>query len=408
MIGRSRKALFVIPLLSLTVLLSASISEISQWRGESRDGKYEESGLLKQWPEKGPQLRWSTDILGMGYSSVSVTKDRIFTTGMIDNKGYVFALNKSGGLEWKVEYGDEWNKSYPGARTTPTVADGLIYIESTSGDLVCLRAESGEIVWKRNLMNEFDGRNIRWGMTESILVDGDVLYCTPGGKEHNVIALDRFTGKHIWSSEGNKDRPAYCSPTLINHNGKKILVTMTGESILGLEAASGKKLWQHEHKTSWDINPNTPYYKDGKLYCVSGYGTGGVQLELSPDGTQIVEIWRNNTLDIQMDGFIVLDNSIYGSSHQTPAWHCLDWQTGKERFSDPGIGKCNVIFADGMLYCYSDRGKVALVKPDPAKFDLVSSFSIEKGNGEHWAHTVIDDGILYVRHGDTLMAYSIK
>ena len=403
----------VMVILLVTLLTSAIYAKpvdksFSQWRGQHRDGKYDEKNLLKSWPEEGPELLWTATYLGKGYSSVAFTDEGLFTTGMLEDNGFVFAFDTKGKMLWKTEYGKEWKKSYEGTRTTPTVIDGLLYIEGSSGDVVCMRTATGEIVWKTNLMQEYAAPKIRWGLTESLLVDGDRLICTPGGSSYNVIALDRFNGKMLWSSKGNGDTSAYCSPTLIEHGGKRIIITMTGKSIIGLNAENGAVLWNYEHKTSYDINPNTPYFQDGKLYCVSGYGTGGVQLELSKDGTSVTEKWRNKTLDSQMDAFVVVDGYIYGTSHRKPGWHCLDWETGKEQYESPGIGKGNVIYADGLIYCYSDNGKVGLIKPNPKSFELISSFNITQGSNQHWAHSVIADGVLYIRHGEVLMAYNIR
>ncbi len=389
-------------------LYAKPVGNFSQWRGLNRDGKYQDTNLMKSWPKEGPKMLWSAAYLGKGFSSVAVTTEGIFTTGMIDGNGFVFAFDKNGKLRWKTEYGKEWQKSYEGSRTTPTVMDDLLYIEGTSGDVVCMRTTTGEIVWKKNLKEMYGAQDIRWGLTESLLLDGDQVICTPGGTKTNVIALDRFNGELLWTSKGNGEKSAYCSPMLFERGGKRIIVTMTGKSILGLNAENGKLLWSHPHKTKYDINPNTPYYEDGKLYCVSGYGTGGVQLQISPDGNSVKELWRNKSLDSQMDAFVVIDGYIYGTSHKKPAWHCLNWETGKEQYVSPGIGKGNVITADGLIYCYSDRGKVGLIKPNSKTFELISSFDITLGSNQHWAHTVIADGVLYVRHGEILMAYDIK
>lgn len=408
---RSFRKLFTILILGILVsslLAKPTENTFSQWRGQNRDGVYHEQNLLKSWPKDGPELLWTASYLGKGFSSVAVTSRGIFTTGMIDGKGFVFAFDHNGKLLWKSEYGKEWDRSYEGARTTPTVVDDLLYIESTSGQIVCMNSDSGDILWETNLMDDYAARNLRWGLTESLLIDGDQLICTPGSPDVSVIALDRYSGNLLWSSKGNGDMAAYCSPALFEHGGKRIIVTMTGKTILGIDADSGKLLWSHKHITKYDINPNTPYYQDGKIYCVSGYGTGGVQLELSPDGTSVKEMWRDETLDSQMDAFVVVDGYIYGTSHKKPAWHCLDWETGEEVYRSPGLGKGNVIQADGLIYFYGENGKVGLIKPNSTKFELVSSFKVTQGSNQHWAHSVISEGVLYVRHGEILMAYKIR
>ena len=397
----------LIATMALNLLASPPDKSFSQWRGPNRDGLYPEKNLLKSWPKAGPELMWTATFLGKGYASAAVTDEGIFTTGMIGEQGVVFAFDKSGKMLWKKEYGKEWKKSYEGTRTTPTVKEGLLYIEGTSGDVVCMKTADGEIVWRTNLIKEYDAPKIRWGLTESLLIDGDRLICTPGGSKANLIALDRFNGELVWTSDGNGESSAYCSPMLIEWGGKRIIITMTGKSILGINAENGDVFWRHEHLTSYDINPNTPFFKDGKLYYVSGYGTGGAQLQLSPDGSSVKELWRNESLDSQMDAFVVVDGYIYGTSHKKPGWHCLDWNTGEEMYVSPGIGKGNVIYADGLIYCYGENGKVGLIKPNPKSFELISSFKVTQGSNQHWAHTVISEGVLYVRHGEVMMAYKI-
>jgi outer membrane protein assembly factor BamB len=184
---------------------------------------------------------------------------------------------------------------------------------------------------------------------------------------------------------------------------------MTGRSLIGLDAETGDFLWGQYHKTRYDINPNTPMYVDGYVYAVSGYGTGGQLVKLSEDGKSIELIWSDETLDSQMGAAVIVDNYIYGSGHRNKGWHCVEWKTGKVQYSSTELGrKGNIIFADGLLYCYAENGEMGLVRPNPSKFDIISSFEIEEGSGSHWAHPVIADGKLYVRHGDVLMVYDIK
>jgi len=379
----------------------------SQWRGPERDGVYPSETLLKTWPDSGPKLIWSTEVLGKGYSTVAVTKDRVYVTGMIDGTGTLFAFNMKGKLVWKSKYGPEWQGDRPGTRTTPTVVGDRIYLVSGTGRVVCFDTE-GRNIWAVDMVSAFNGINIRWGFTESPLIDGDKIFCTPGASQAGVVALDRHTGDVIWKIKTNGDQSAYCSPTIIKHGNRRLLLTMTQRSVIGIDADTGKYLWDYSHVTDYDINPNTPYYHNGYMYVTSGYGTGGQMFKLSKDGGSIERVWSQSTLDSQMGAFIVLDGIIYGSGHNNRKWHGLDWKTGDVRFSDNALGrKGNIIYSDGMLYVYSERGDVGLVKPNPEKFDVVSSFKVSMGSNEHWAHLVIKNGRLYVRHGEALMVYDI-
>jgi len=403
------KTIFVMIFLMFICLgYSSAYGQIeSQWRGPNRDGVYPNENLLKKWPDEGPKLIWSVEGLGAGYSSPAVTSDHIYLTGMIGGEGFLFAFDKNGRLVWKVSYGPEWDGSRPGARTSPTVVGNRIYLASAEGRAICFSTD-GEKIWSVNLMKEFGARNIEWGMTESPLVDGNRVFYTPGGRGVMVVALDRHSGKTIWKIKGNRETSGYCSPCLVKHGKMHLLLTMTAKSVVGINADTGEYLWRHSHVTEYDVNANTPLYYDGYLYTVSGYNTGGQMFNLSEDGKSIKRVWSQNTLDSQMGAAVLVDGYIYGSGQENRGWHCLDWKTGKIQFTAREIGnKGAIIFSDGMIYCYSERGDVGLVKPNPRKFEVVSSFLIKKGTGEHWAHPVIKDGRLYIRHGDALMVYHI-
>ena len=403
-----RKLLGVIMLLCLGFGHSVAFGQIdSQWRGPDRDGVYPGESLLKAWPDDGPELIWSVEGLGQGYSSPAVTADRVYVTGMMGGEGFLFAFDRNGEPVWKVSYGREWNGSRPGARTTPTVVGGRIYLMSARALAACFDTD-GKLVWTVDLAAEFGARNLQWGITESLLVDGDRVFCTPGGRKVTVVALDRHSGKTLWKIDAGGETSGYCSPCLVKHGERRLLLTMTGKSVIGIDADTGEYLWRRSHVTDYDVNANTPLYRDGFVYAVSGYGTGGQMFELSEDGASAKRIWSQRNLDSQMGVVVLVDGHIYGSGHNSRGWHCLDWKTGKVQYTARKAGsKGAIIYSDGMIYCYSENGDVSLVNPNPQEFEVVSSFRIKKGSGEHWAHPVIKDGRLYVRHGDALMVYHI-
>jgi outer membrane protein assembly factor BamB len=388
--------------------ITISAQEIVQWRGANRDGIYNETGLLKQWPENGPKLLWHFDELGDGHSSATVTSKGIFVSGTINGMGVIFSFDLDGKLMWKTEYGKEWTESWDGVRSTPLFVDGKIYQISGYEKVVCLNAEKGNIEWSVDLMKDFDGRNIVWGVTENLLADGNTLFCTPGGINANIIALDRNTGKLIWKSKGNGEKSAYCSPALIKLSNKNIIVTHTENSIIGVDAANGNLLWTHEQTNQYSVHANTPLYSDGYLYCVSGYGKGGVMLKLSPDGSSVTEVWRSGLPDTRMGGIVLVNGKLYGAGDKSRKWSVLDWKTGKELGSSDVLSKSgNIIYADGMLYCYSESGDIALAQPKEDGYNFVSKFKVPYGANQHWAHLVIRDKKLYVRHGTSLMVYSL-
>ncbi len=407
----------ILPGIVLLFLFSGLLmpKRVSQWRGPNRDGIYLESNLLKKWPVDGPRLLWSYQGLGIGQGSVAVAGEKIFVTGIPDTikaEAFLFAFGANGQLLWKKSYGKDWTGIFPGARSTPTIVDDLVYIESGNGSVHCLKTNNGEEVWNVDFFKDFQADSVQFGFSESLLVDGDVLYCTPGGKTNNVVALNRFTGQKIWGSSGYKEKATYCSPIIINHNGVRLLVTLTSTSIIGLNAETGEMYWRIHQFQDNKIHANTPVYFDGKLLVSSASrkdSSGLVMLQLSPDGKRAEIAWRNKEFINLMGGFIVKDGMIYGSAYLQPKWFCIDVQTGQTKYIAKELGGGPVIYSDGLFYCYAEKdGEMALVNGTPEQFSVVSKFKIPLGTAQHWAHPVIADGKLYIRHNESLMVYDIK
>ena len=377
-----------------------------QWRGTDRTGIYNEIGLLKQWPANGPEMKWHFDGLGEGHSSVAIDDNKIYLTGMTESTGYLYVLDMSGKLLNKVEYGKEWSKNYEGPRGTVTINDGNVYVMSGLGGLCCFNQKSLDLVWKKNILNEYDASNITWGINEAPLIVNNMVIATPGGEKNNMIALDKKTGKLIWSTPGEGDKSAYCSPMYIKDH--EIIVSMTADHIIGVDANSGVKLWSIEQTNRWSVHANTPVYSDNMLLCTSGYGKGSVMLKLSNGGKIATKAWTSELLDNRMGAMVKIGDYVYGSGDKNRYWFCVDWKTGDIKYKEGGLAMGNIITNDGMLYMYTDRGEMLLAKANPEKLDIVSRFKITKGTAQHWAHPVIYNGLLFVRHGDSLMAYNLK
>jgi outer membrane protein assembly factor BamB len=328
---------------------------------------------------------------------------------MLDGKGYLYVFDLSGKLLNKLMYGDEWTANFVGTRATPIINDGKIYIMSGTGDVICLNKNSLEVIWRKNMLEVFQSQNITWGINESPLIIGEKLIITPGGKEHNGVALDKNTGQLIWSSPGEGDLSAYCSPLYIGDQEVPLIVTITAEHIIGLEASTGKMLWSFESKNRNDIHSNTPVYANNMILCTS-VDKGCTMLRLSDGGRKAEIVWELPEWDNMMGAIVKLGDYIYGSGsgYKERVWYCVDWTTGEIKYKETGLGMGVTIYADGLFYCYTDKGEMALVKATPEKFEIISQFMIEKGTDQHWAHPVIYRGVLYVRHGDSLMAYKIK
>ncbi len=392
----------------LAIFVTAKAQEPTTWRGPGSTGNYSETGLLKSWPANGPEMVWHFDELGDGFSSPVFANGKIYVSGAVDNKGYIYAINPDGKLDWKESYGEEWVENFPGSRATPSVAGDLLYIYSGIGVVTCMNASSGAISWKKDVMKELNGENITWGVTETLVLDGNKVYVTVGGKTNNIVALNRLNGELIWSSKGLGEKPAYCTPLIVKLPTRKLLVTMTAKHIIGLDAETGVMLWSYDHVNQWDVQANTPLFYQNSLFCFSGYGQGGEKLDLNGDGSQVTIAWSSKKMDSRMGGAVVLDGYIYGSGDNTRDWQCIDWKSGEQKYASQAIGKGNIISADGMLYCYSEKGELALVPASPLGFNITGKAKVELGSGQHWAHLAINNSRLFVRHGKSIIAYKIK
>jgi outer membrane protein assembly factor BamB len=398
--------------------------KINEWRPEHRTGVSAEKGLLKTWPADGPEMLWMNQELPSGFSSVTFGNKSIYLTGNIDKNDVLVALDTLGKIKWQTPYGSSWNESYPDSRCTPTVDGGKVYVTSGSGEVACIDGKSGSIDWTLKASDIYKGSFGPWGIAESVIIDGLKLYFTVGGPETMTIALNKTNGKLIWKSESLNDRPGYVSPILISYSGKKLLINVSASYIYAVDPVAGKIVWKVKHldinsarsKAEWDDAPAikcvTPLYSDGKIYVTGGYNHGGFMLSLTEGGNNAKVDWTDDILDVHHGGVVLINGFIYGSnwlSNNDGNWCCIDWKTGVKKYEEHWKCKGSIISAEGMLYIYDERsGNVGLVKANPGKFDLVSSFRITKGSGPYWAHPVIQNGKLYIRHGKALMAYNIK
>jgi outer membrane protein assembly factor BamB len=409
----------------LTLLtFSVEAQKISEWRPENRTGVSAETGLMKSWPATGPTLLWSNLDLAKGYSSPSFGASTIYITGNTatnDAKDILFALNMDGKILWQTEMGRAWTGSNPESRATPTVESNRVYTCSGFGDLACIDATTGKMIWSYKASELNKGTFGAWGIAESLLVDGNKIYFSPGGPETMTIALNKATGDVLWKSPSLNDKPGYVSPILINFAGKKMIVNVSLGHVFGVDASNGEILWKVSHGKSndpnmaqWDlIKCTTPLCKDGMVYVTGGYDTGGMMIKIASDGKNANVVWTDSNLDNHHGGVVLVDGYIYGSNwinNNNGNWCCIDWKTGKKMWEEHWKTKGSIISAEGMLYLYEEKnGNVGLLKVNPEKFELVSSFKVTKGNaGPFWAHPVIHDGILYIRHTNALMAYNIK
>lgn len=413
----------------LTGMMSAeAMAQVTPygWRGPEHNGYYPDKGLLKEWPAEGPQLVFETEDAGKGYSSPLVVGDKIFLTGMDEdqNNEVLNCYNLKGEKQYTVAYGKPWKQSYPETRTTPAIVDGKAYVVSGMGEVVCLDTKDGKIIWKVDAGNKYGRKTGMWGTSECPLVYDDKVIYTPCGEQTTMVALNKETGEEIWKTRALGDMSGYVSPIMIEYKGKRQIIGSTAFNVIGVNPDNGEIEWtfddwgpKHTGKQSnfQNIAPNSALYQDGKIFFCHGYDINGFQLKLADDLKSVTCTWRTETLDTHHGGYVLVNGKIFGSNwvnNNDGNWCCLDWETGETNYEEKlggGAGKGSIIAADGKLFLYDERrGNVVLANPTPEKLDVVSKFRVAKGSGPYWAHMHINDGILYLRHGEYFAAYKIK
>lgn len=395
-----------------TILFSCSTKEekqitFEQWRGENRDGKYQERDLLKTWTEEGPELLWFNEDLGEGYGSPIITDSSIYILASRDSIAVVVAFDLKGNVKWQKDFGFEWNSSFPGTRSTPTLIDKLLYVSSGTGDIACMQSENGEIIWTKSMLNDFHGKAPIFGYAQSLLINDSIVYAMPGGVDTNIVALNRYNGDIIWISKAKGEKPAYNSPRIIDIGGNQILVTYSKENFMGIDAKTGNLLWSESFTAKYPNHANTILYEDSAIFTAAPIGHGLLKYKLSDDGSSITKIWHDTIIGNYFGGMIKLADKLYtGAGRRSKNLLMLNANTGEIRDSlETGNG--SIIYADGMLYNYAHKnGKVCLI--DSETFEIKGTFKVEKGTKEHFSHPVIKNGVLYIRHGNALLAYDIK
>ena len=409
-----KKHLLAAALIGLSAITTAQVSE---FRGPGRTGVYNETGLLKEWPANGPKLLWEATGFGTGYSSVTPTAEAIYITGRKGENDVITSFTHDGRKNWELIYGKAWDRTYPESRSIPTYVDGHLYLVSGQGDIVCVSAK-GEKIWSNNHFQKYQASAPRFGISESpLVVDGKVIV-TPGGSQTSLVAFDSKTGKVIWESESLREGAQYVNPLYVEHGGKKMVVTLLTDHVMAVNLADGKTIMKVNYaRLQTDIgrvnHTITPFYKDGHLFVTSGYDHDGVKFRLSPDGSSAEVVWQNSDIDPHHGGYVLLGNTLFSSNYQTNTmgkWIAVDWITGKTLWQQDWYNKGSIISADGMLYLFEEKsGHVGLARPSDLKLDMISEFRLPtKSEGPFWAHPVIHNGRLYVRHGDYLAVYDIR
>jgi len=397
--------------------ITPACSQIAaQWRGNNRDGQYSGTNLLKAWPENGPELLWFTEEIGNGYGAPTIVNDRIYINGETDSVSYLFAFDLKGKLLWKAPNGKEFTGTgyasrFPGSRSAPTILGNLAYSCSGNGRIACYETSDGTEKWSIDMIKELGGREFEHGYSESLVVDAENVYCFPGGSTTNVAALNRFTGKPVWTSKAQGDTLSYCSPMLIKLPERKILLNYSRYFLFAVDCKNGELLWSYPLKGAreYSKNCNTPIYTGGYLYSVSAEANGGggiIKFELSPDGRSLKEIWINNQVKNSLGGFVITNNTLFTTVEKN-LLKAVELSQGTI-VDSVKVRNGTLVFSDNKFFCYGNNGEVTLIDYDQNKLTVTGKLKIEKGSKDHFAHPAMANGILYIRHGKALMAYKVN
>jgi outer membrane protein assembly factor BamB len=392
-----------------------------QWRGPMRTGISQETGLLKQWPSGGPKLLWQAADIGDGYGTPAIASGHIF---LISNRGmeneFVQALSvQDGKPAWTTRLGNVGNPNqqppYPMARSTPTLEGDMLYAFSSDGDLACLQAKTGKVIWQKNVRREFGGTPGTWAYAESPLIDGDVLVVTPGGAEATLVALKKKTGEMIWKSAvPGGDRAGYASAIAIEAAGRKQYVQFLDKGLVGVDAKTGKFLWRYTQTSGGPANIATAVVRGAYVYSTNArrFGGGLIQLNAANDGVSAEQVYFERDVPNTLGGQVLIGDYLYGTNQEGPA--AAEFATGKLRWRDKGLGPGAVFYADQRLYFHGENGDVLLVEATPEEYREKGRFTPgdqpkrRDSRERAWAYPVVANGRLYIRDLGKLWCYDVK
>jgi outer membrane protein assembly factor BamB len=354
---------------------------------------------------------WKLGGLGRGWSSPILVRDRLYVTGDVGKDLVIFAFDLDGKPRWHARNGESWTGSYPGARACCAFSDGKLYHMNAHGRVACLDAATGEELWACDLRERFGTREIIWGLSECLLVDGPRVIVTPGSNKALMAALDKASGRTLWTTGPlGDDFISHASPILFRHAGRRVLAGCSSGHGFAVDADSGRLLWAVPLKNQFGTNVATPVYGAGRIFFVTPYIPAACyRLPAAGGGPEPERVWTSS-LDTCTGAVIFVDGTLYGSGYQRhKSWLSLDWQSGRTRYEFKGLTTGAAVYADGRLYCLAEDGRAALLRPGPDRFEVAGQFRLVSGRiNDAWAHPVLLDGRLYLRYHDTLWSYDVR
>jgi outer membrane protein assembly factor BamB len=399
--------------LALAFAFCSLAADWPQWRGPDRSGISKDTGLLKEWPKDGPTLRWKATDIGTGYSSPSVFGGRVYLQTTRNNEELALALDeKTGKQVWSTaigKVGKNEGPQYPGTRSTPTVDGDRLYCLASDGELNCLDTD-GKVLWHKSLVRSLAGKVGYWAYSESVLIDGDKVVCTPGGSEATLAALNKKTGEVIWKGPVPRGGIAdYASIMPVEAAGRKQYVQFLREGVVGMDAKTGKFLWRYDRTVDPGANILTPVVQDDKVFT-AGSRTGGglVRLSAEGDGVKVTEVWFDKATAASIGGAVLVDGYLYGTSG--PNLFCAEFVSGRVKWTNRSVGPASVCFADGRLYVRGhSSGEVALVEPSPEGYKEAGRFKQpDRSKIQAWPHPVVANGGLYLRDQGVLFCFDVS
>ncbi|HEY0079635.1 MAG TPA: PQQ-binding-like beta-propeller repeat protein [Pyrinomonadaceae bacterium] len=387
----------------------APVSRRNYWtsfRGPRQDGRYDEQPVKTNWGSAGPPLLWRQPV-GGGYASFSVADGVAYTIEQRRGEEVVTAYQVENGRElWK----HGWNALYTdstgdGPRATPAWDEGRLYALGALGELRCLDAKTGKLIWNRNILSDNGAENIPWAMSASPLVVDDKVIVIPGGSGgKSIVAYNKMTGAPVWKTLS--DRASYTSPMLVNLAGRRQVLVVTAQRAAGLVPETGAVLWEYPWTNSLGINVAQPIVVGQNRFFISaGYGKGAALVEVTGSGQNYTArtVWENTSMKNKFNSSVLHEGHVYGLDEGILT--CVEAATGARKWKGGRYGYGQVVVASGHLIITSEQGEVVLVKATPEQHTEVARFPALEGRT--WNNPAIAGGRLFVRNATQMACYKL-